>query len=192
MKPELKATRIGGAVIAVLTIASAAPQPAVAQGRPMYELPPVTVVALSDADELHLEAVALYEFPERWAEAARLHEQAARKLAHNDAQSFAAYDRAARLYFYAGEYANARRSMERAAGVAIATGDLVTAAHAYIDAAFITLWEGRSGAQGELTRQAERLSASELIGEAERDEILVRIRQDSEPERTVVAIGEGR
>ena len=192
MKPESNATRIGGAAIALLTIASAAPQLAVAQDRPMYELPPVTVVALSDADELHLEAIALYETPERWAEAARLHELAASKLNSHDARNFAAYDRAARLYFYAGEYAKARQNMERAAAVAIATGDLVTAAHAYIDAAFITLWEGRSGEQGQLTREAERLSASELVGDAEREQILVRIRPGAEADAAVVAIGRER
>ncbi len=146
----------------------------------MYELPVVTVVALSEADELHLEAVALYETPERWTEAARLHEQAAGELAPKDARAFAAYDRAARLYFYAGDYADARRNMERAANVAVATGDVVTAAHAYIDAAFITLWEGRSGKEGELTRRAELLSGSDLVGGAERDEILVRIRPTQE------------
>ena len=176
MKSESRLTRmIGGGLVALATVASVAPQVAVGQERPMYELPPVTVVALSDADELHLEAIALYEVPERWDEAARLHQQAAEKLPPNDARRFAAYDRAARLYFYAGEYDEARRAMEEAAGIAVATGDLVTAAHAYIDAAFITLWEGRSGAQGQLTREAERLSASELVEAAEREEILARI-----------------
>lgn len=176
MNAATRLTRSGGGLMALATIAATAPQLATGQERPMYELPPVTVVALSQADELHLDAVALYETPARWAEAASLHEQAARKLAANDARRFAAYDRAARLYFYAGEYAKARQNMEKAANVAVATGDVVTAAHAYIDAAFITLWEGRSGAQGELTREAERLSELDLVDGAERQEILARIR----------------
>lgn len=180
MKSDTRSARIGGAFMAALTIAAGAPQVVVGQERPMYELPAVTVVALSEADELHLEAAALYETPERWAEAARLHEQAARKLAPNDARTFLAYDRAARLYFYAGEYTNARSNMERAANVAVATGDVVTAAHAYIDAAFITLWEGRSGKQDDLTRRAALLSESGLVEGAERDEILVRIKPPQE------------
>ena len=175
MNSQTRSTQLGGGFMAVLTLAAVAPQVATGQERPMYELPAVTVVALSDADELHLEAVALYESPERWAEAARLHEEAAKKLLANDARAFAAYDRAARLFFYAGEYEDARRNMERAANVAVATGDVVTAAHAYIDAAFITLWEGRSGKQGDLTRRAERLSLSDLVDAAERDAILGRI-----------------
>jgi len=70
--------------------------------------------------------------------------------------------------------------MERAANVAVATGDVVTAAHAYIDAAFITLWEGRSGKQDDLTRRAALLSESGLVEGAERDEILVRIKPPQE------------
>ena len=176
MRAKLRPAGLGGALTAALTIAAATPGTAYSQDRPMYELPAVTVVALSDADELHLQAIALYEYPARWGEAARLHERAAKKLPPKDARAFAAYDRAARLYFYAGEYAHARSAMEDAADIALATGDVVTAANAYIDAAFITLWEGQSGELGQLTRKAEMLTVSDLIDDHDRDHILTRIR----------------
>jgi tetratricopeptide (TPR) repeat protein len=175
MRTRIGLAGYGGTLLAALTMTGAAPEAALGQERPMYELPPVTVVALSEADELHLQAIALYEYPERWLEAARLHERAASKLPEKDARSFAAYDRAARLYFYAGDYMDARKDMEKAANVALATGDVVTAAHAYIDAAFITLWEGPSGKLGELTRKAELLSQSDLVDDEDRDEIRSRI-----------------
>ncbi len=174
MKGRMEWLGINGALGAAALLL-VGPSASEAQDRPMYELPAVTVVALSDADELHVQAMSLYEFPERWGEAARLHEQAANKLLDNDARAFLAYDRAARLYFYSGEYGRARSAMEKAASIAAATGDVLTAAHAYVDAAFITLWEGYGGKQREFTRMAEEYAASDLLDDADRSAILNRL-----------------
>ncbi|MFQ5746534.1 MAG: hypothetical protein ACE5HF_04860 [Gemmatimonadota bacterium] len=149
--------------------------PAYGQERPTYELPPITVVALQDADALHARAIRLYETPARWTEAAQLHLRAARSLAKNDARSFQGFDRAARLLYYTGDFAGARRAMEKAAGVARATGDLVTAAHAYLDAAFISVHEGYSARKRALLAEAEALSESELVADSDRNGILARI-----------------
>ena len=129
-----KGTILGG-VVAVTALVAA--NIAVAQERPTYELPAIEVTVMQT--DLHQQAIDLYEIPERWGEAADLHREAAENLSSNDAGQFYGYSRAALLYFHAGELAEARRSMEDAAQVAEATGDVLTAAHAYVDAAFIAV-----------------------------------------------------
>jgi hypothetical protein len=151
----------------------AAANVAEAQDRPMYELPAIEVNVLQT--DAHQQAIELYEFPERWGEAADLHREAAENLPKNDAGQFFGYSRAALLYFYAGELSAARRSMEDAAQVAEATGDLLTAAHAFVDAAFIAVAEDYDGKQREFVRDAEGLLDSGVLTEADRKEVLARI-----------------
>ena len=165
-----KGTILGGAVAFTALVAANA---AVAQERPTYELPAIEVEVLQT--DLHQQAIDLYEIPERWGEAADLHREAAENLPKNDAGQFFGYSRAALLYFYAGELPEARRSMEDAAEVAEATGDVLTAAHAYVDAAFIAIAEDYDGKQREFVADAEEVAASELLTEAERESVLIRI-----------------
>jgi hypothetical protein len=77
----------------------------------------------------------------------------------NDPNSYPGFDMAARLYFYGDEFSSAREMMERAAGVATATGDIVTAAYRHVDAAFIAVWEGYPGSRREHVRQAESFAS---------------------------------
>lgn len=144
-----------------------------AQDRPSYELPAIEVAVMQSG--LHQIAVQLYEFPDRWDEAANLHRLAADELPRNDAGQFFGYSRAGLLYFYAGEYDDARRLMERAAGVAEATGDAFTAANTYVDAAFIAIAEGFAGKKREFVREARELADSETLSAEERADILARI-----------------
>ncbi len=144
-----------------------------AQDRPTYELPAIEVNVLQT--DLHQQAIDLYEFPERWGEAADLHRQAAENLTKNDAGQFFGYSRAALLYFYAGELPAARRSMEDAAEVAAATGDALTAANAFVDAAFIAVAEGYDGKQREFVGEAEELIESPVLTDEDRSAILARI-----------------
>ena len=165
-----KRTILGGAVmIAGLATASVAQ----AQDRPMYELPAIEVTVLQT--ELHQQAIDLYEFPEHWGEAADLHRQAAESLTKNDAGQFFGYSRAALLYFYAGELSAARRSMEDAAQVARATGDMLTAANAFVDAAFIAVAEDYDGKQREFVGEARELIESPVLSEEDRAAVLARI-----------------
>lgn len=161
----------GAAGVVALGFAS----PAVAQDRAMYELEPIEVDALALADALHTEAVALYETPARWEEAADLHLEAAESLPLNSVESFTGFDRAARLFFYVDEFGQARRAMEEALEVALATGDLVTSAHVAIDVAFIANQEGYSGKKREAVALARKLAGSPLVNEADRADILGRI-----------------
>ena len=87
--------------------------PATAQDRPSFELPAIEVTVLQS--DLHQVAISLYELPSYWELAGDLHKQAADNLPKNAAGQFFGYSRAAVLYFHAGEFDDARRSMEDAA-----------------------------------------------------------------------------
>lgn len=65
--------------------------------------------------------------------------------------------------------------METAASVAEATGDVVVAAHAWVDAAFLAIEEGYPGKRREFVRNAGRLAQSDLLSDEQRREILQRI-----------------
>jgi hypothetical protein len=153
--------------------AVAAADVAQAQDRATYELPAIEVSVLQT--DLHQQAIDLYETPERWGEAGDLHREAAENLPENDAGQFFGYSRAALLYFHAGELAAARRSMEDAAQVAEATGDVVTAANAFVDAAFIAVAEDYDGKQREFVAEARELADSPVFSAAERQDVLARI-----------------
>ncbi|MFW6084578.1 MAG: hypothetical protein ACODAA_05135 [Gemmatimonadota bacterium] len=143
------------------------PTPAVADSpaeqRAMYELPTLAIVAGSEVGSLSDRARSHYEHGE-WTEAARLYQQAAEAMPPKDPNSYPAFDMAARLFFYGDEFSRAREMMERAAGVATATGDIVTAAYRHVDAAFIAVWEGYPGSRREHVRQAESFASRSDFG----------------------------
>ena len=149
--------------------------PALAQDRTMYELAPIDVDVMALANVLHDEVVALYETPERWKEAAELHLEAAESARGDAVAAFGGFDRAARLFFYVGEFGQARQAMEEALDIALATGDVVTSAHVAIDVAFIANREGYGGKKREAVRLARELAASTLVTDVDRADILVRI-----------------
>ena len=173
---------IRSAALALVAIA-AVPALAGAQSRETFELPAIQVEAFQNP--LHVAALALYETPSRWAEAGELHEKAAKELVKNDAGQFFGFNRAAALYLYAGETARSRRAMERAASVAEATGDVFTAANAWVDAAFIAIAEGFTAKTREFVANARTLADSEVLSESDRAGILARI--DGAPTTAVAA-----
>jgi len=147
--------KLGLAVAFVLPLLPrAAPAQQETGMRPMYELPTITVTAVAETDPLYERATALYE-QARWKDAAVLHREAAESMAKNDPNAYLQYDRSARLYFYAGDYTTSRQMMEKAAEIAEATGDMVSAAYRHIDAGFISVWEGYPGKRREHVAVAE-------------------------------------
>lgn len=134
--------------------------------RPMYELPSITVMALSESDPLFEAASVLYQAGD-WEAAANLYRDAAETMPENDPNSYLTFDQSARLYFYAGEYSEAREMMERSAEVAEAAGDKVSAAYRHVDAAFISVWEGYPGMRREHVAAAEKYATEEGFGEAD-------------------------
>jgi tetratricopeptide (TPR) repeat protein len=141
-----------------------------AQDRPAYELPSITVMAISEADPLYESAAALWQ-EGQWEQAAELYREAAESMPENDPNSYLTFDLAARLYFYAGQYGNARRMMEEAASVAEATGDMVSAAYRHVDAGFIAVWEGYPGKRREHVMTAERFATEYEFDEADLEKI---------------------
>ncbi len=158
------------AALAAVLVAVA---PVTAQDRPSYELPAIEVTVLQN--DLHQTAISLYEFPSYWKLAGDLHKRAADALPRNDAEQFFGFNRAAVLYFHAGEFVDARRSMEDAAQVAVATGDMYVAANTYVDAAFIAIAESYAGKKREFVSEARKLADSPWVTAEEKAEILVRI-----------------
>ena len=159
-----------------LAIGAAAPAAAEAQEaaqREMFELPAIQVTAFQNP--LHSRAIELYEQPERWEEAGEMHERAAKMLPKNAADSYYGFRQASVLYFHSGDDARSRKLMERAANVAEATGDVLTAAHTWVDAAFLAVAEGYAGKKREFVRNAKALADSELLTEVDRAAILHRI-----------------
>ena len=129
----------------------------------MYELPTLSV-SVAGTTPTDSRAEALYTTG-RWNEAARLYRDAAEARAADDSKAYEAYDMAARLYFYGRNFGTARKMMERAAEVAEATGDVVSAAYRHVDAAFIAVWEGSPGSRREHVAAAEAHAAGEGFGE---------------------------
>ena len=140
------------------------------QARPTYELPSITVMAPSEADPLYESAATMYQAGD-WEEAAQLYRDAAEGMPENDPNSYLTFDQAARLYFYAGEYGEARQMMEEAASVAEATGDMVAAAYRHVDAAFIAVWEGYPGKRREHVTTAEEYVAEYEFKAADAEKI---------------------
>ncbi len=132
--------------------------------QPMYELPTITVSVTSEADPLAEAASGLYQAGD-WNGAAELYRTAAEGMPRNDADSYLSFDMSARLYFYAGEFGVSREMMERAAEVAEATGDIVSAAYRHVDAAFIAVWEGYPAKRREHVETAETFAQTEGFAE---------------------------
>ncbi|MFO7586472.1 MAG: hypothetical protein R6X22_00210 [Gemmatimonadota bacterium] len=156
MRVSLKLVLVGALLVPLLPRVATAQE--VTAMRPMYELPTITVTAPSESDPLYERVTALYE-QARWKDAAILHREAAEGMPKNDPNAYIQYDRSARLYFYAGDYTTSRQMMEKAAEIAEATGDMVTAAYRHIDAGFISVWEGYPGKRRDHVATAEKYAS---------------------------------
>jgi hypothetical protein len=157
------------ALLAGVTVASVVgPIPVSAQQR----LP--TLVTVARADSLHIAAVTLGKTMARWGDAARLHRQSALLRAADDSLGFRCLRDAARLSYQRNNVSSARSSMTAAGDQALARGDLMQAAQAYADAAWLAQEQHRKGDTWKLGRQAEVLAGSPLLSPAQRASILKR------------------
>lgn len=127
-----------------------------------------------DPEVLRGKAVALYDTPARYAEAAELHVREA-QLRGGGPKAADALVRAARLRQYHGKTGDALRLMKWAATVALDCGDIVQAAHAYLDAAFLAIQTKRVDEGYALALRAQRLADSPLLDAVTREAILRRI-----------------
>jgi hypothetical protein len=164
MKPTF-ASRLS---VGVLLVTIGLPGAASAQ----YQLP--TVISSVKADSLH-EAAAALVAAHRYRDAARLHRRSAELRPAEDPLGFRCLSEAAALVYAAGDRSAARAGMARAAGHALARGDLRGAALAYLDAAWIAQEQKNPKQVWELGHRAEMLAESPLLGMSDRSAIMRRI-----------------
>jgi hypothetical protein len=162
------AQRLSAAGVLLLTLALPAATAA------QYRLP--TVISSVKADSLHQAAAALVT-AHRYRDAARLHRRSAELRPAEDPQGFQCLSEAAALVYAAGDRSAARGDMARAAGHALARGDLRGAALAYLDAAWIAQEQNKPRQVWELGHRAEMLAQSPLLGVSDRAAIMQRIQR---------------
>jgi hypothetical protein len=147
--------------------------PAAATGQ--YRLPEITSVAR--ADSLHMRAEALSRSKIRWRDAARLHRQSAALRPAEDSLGYRCLWVAAQLSYGSDDLSNARISMAEAGAQALARGDIVRAAHAFADAAWLAKEQNKAADVWKFGRQAEVLADSPLLSRTQRTAILKRFTQ---------------
>jgi hypothetical protein len=130
----------------------------------------------ADPHEFESRAKSLFAFPKRYDEAIKLFLKAADTREVGDPVRVQDMVLASRLAFYRQDRDRSLAYMLRAADEAAATGDVITAAHSYMDAAFIAKQVGNAETVVKLVKKAELLAYSPLIGDKDREGILVRIR----------------
>jgi hypothetical protein len=130
------------------------------------------------AIELQERAIALHEQPARAAEAARLHKLSASLRNANDPEAVQSLAMAAHLFGYAKRPLEARKTMEDAAERALAMGDVVRAAQAYVEATFFAVKQQNRSETERLGRKALLLAGSPLLGADQRTVIMRRIRSN--------------
>jgi hypothetical protein len=128
-----------------------------------------------DAAGIEAQARVLQEQPKQYRRAAELYMQASDLRTPAEPERIADRKMAARLFFYSGNTARARVVMEQAADWALAAGDILQAAHTYLDASVLARDSRASGEANRLAGKAELLTQSPVIAESARQEVLARI-----------------
>jgi hypothetical protein len=127
------------------------------------------------AEALEARAASMLENLERPNRAAGLYRQAAGIRGDSDAMKVENLRMASRLGYYAGRQRRAMQDAAAAAHLALRQGDVISASHAYLDAAWIAVEIGEPQRAEHFVREARILTASPLLAEAEREAIRARI-----------------
>ena len=169
MNTHIRNVLIAGGTLMAL---AAAPASATAQ----QKLPPVRVTASTAyADELALRAESLSTNLTQFKKAAELFERSADAREVGDTRAVTCLRSAATLRYNAGNKSKGLALMEKAGDRAIRLGDVMIAAHAYIDAAVIAS-ELRQGSRAiELTERAVLLTKSPLLSVEQRSALMERM-----------------
>ncbi len=130
---------------------------------------------IEKAVELEQKAQALYNQPDRYADAARLHVRAAELRPVGDPMHIRDLAMAGRLFFYAGKKAEALDAMESGATAALSAGDILSAANAFVDASHLAAAVGRMQDAARLSERAKLLTNSPLLSAADRSYITRRL-----------------
>jgi tetratricopeptide (TPR) repeat protein len=127
------------------------------------------------AIELQQQAEALFSQPKQWRRAARLLEASAELRDESDAGTYTCLVYAGRLRAAVGDYERAFLNLEAAAANALARGEVVEAAQAYIDAAHAAAEARRVDEAQDLATRAGLLAQSGLISAEQRAAIIQRL-----------------
>jgi hypothetical protein len=142
------------------------------------QLDTVVVTASSRADELYRRAETLRAQPNRWRQAADLYMRSAAARRAEDPLAVRCLTLAGHFYFAADDVASARGAMLRAADRAHERGDVITAAHRYLDAGWLAARVGDRANMEYFNNKAQMLASSPLLSAAQRSGILDRVGVD--------------
>ncbi len=109
-----------------------------------------------------------------WHRAASLFRRAAELRPAGDETAVEDLLRAGRLSFYQGHERQAVRDFESAGVRALDRGDVIVAANAFADAAWVAESNGQPAEANELLRRAQMLANSPLLGDHARDMLKTR------------------
>ncbi|MGH7501957.1 MAG: hypothetical protein ACREL7_09390 [Longimicrobiales bacterium] len=130
---------------------------------------------LEQAAQLEQHARSLYNQRAKYADAADLLLRASALRPQGDAQAADNLIMAGRLRYYIGDLTDARRAFFNAAERAVRNGQVLAAANAYIDAAFVAVEQERQADAHEMIEAARRLAGSPHLRDGERNELKIRI-----------------
>lgn len=133
--------------------------------------------SLAEPEDIEAEARSLHNSPDEYRRAAMLYLEAAILRGQRDTATMHDQRMAARLLYYVGDAAHARVIMEEAGDQALRLGDVIAAAHTFVDAAWIALQIEQVAEAVRLAERAELLMASPLVDDIARHLLLERIRR---------------
>ncbi|MBI4539078.1 MAG: hypothetical protein HY704_06160 [Gemmatimonadetes bacterium] len=164
------------AVFFLFAVALAYPVPA--QGQSVAVTPSASAEREDKAAKLEREGAKLQGKSHRWGYAASLYRRAAELRQPGDPQAVHDLADAARFYYYVRDLRNAIEAMEQAAERALADGDVVRAAHLFVDAGWLAQRSRNPDRARSFVARARTLSESPLLSSNQRAEILKRIVTD--------------
>ncbi len=127
--------------------------------------------------ELEARAWAMRDQMNRYPTAARLYREAADLRPDHDPQKVENLRQASRMSYYSNRPDQASRDAEAAARAALRRGDVVTAADAFVDAAWLAARAGKAAQFEHLVEEATLLAGSPLLAEVQREQLLRRLEE---------------
>jgi tetratricopeptide (TPR) repeat protein len=162
-----RASRIAAAALAAMLGLAATAEAQTATRNNATDNGGVVAANVVRAEALEAQAAGRLNQMTGYARTARLYEQAAMLRPEQDPTRIEDLHMAGHIYFRAGRHEAARRNLASAAETALQFGDLVRAAHAFIDAAHVASQQRDMEAAAGYAKRAGCLSNSPLISVAE-------------------------
>jgi len=168
------AGRLTGTILAALTLAALPLSRAHAQQNAPLDPTGLNVDA-GRAATLRAQATAIFSDRTRYGQAAELLQQSSALTPVEDPARADDLRVAANLLYYTGAVSEAQDVMIQAAEAALARGDVVTAANAFLDAAWLAAMRHGTSQARDLASRALHLAASPYLTNDQREAIRKRI-----------------